>query len=71
MKKLTLPAVVLSIAIFLTGCIGLSMGGGTKTMSNNPTLGQQLIDLKTAKDNGAITEAEYNTQKARLLDQQK
>jgi hypothetical protein len=32
-----------------------------------PTLGQQLIDLKKAKDAGAITEAEYETEKAKLL----
>jgi hypothetical protein len=33
----------------------------------NPTLGQQLIDLKKAKDAGAITDAEYEAQKAKLL----
>jgi hypothetical protein len=32
-----------------------------------PTMGQQLIDLKEAKDSGAITEAEYEAEKARLL----
>ena len=32
-----------------------------------PTLGQQLIDLQKAKDAGAITDAEYQAQKARLL----
>ena len=29
---------------------------------------QQLIDLQKAKETGAITDAEYQTQKARLLD---
>lgn len=33
----------------------------------NPTIGQQLIDLKKAKDSGAITDAEYEAEKAKLL----
>ena len=32
-----------------------------------PTIGQQLMDLKKAKDSGAITEAEYEAEKAKLL----
>ncbi len=32
-----------------------------------PTIGQQLIDLQKAKDAGAITDAEYQAQKAKLL----
>jgi len=32
-----------------------------------PTTGQQLIDLKSARDAGAITDAEYQTQKAKVL----
>jgi len=34
----------------------------------SPTLGQQLIDLQKAKDSGAITDAEYQSQKAKLLE---
>ena len=33
----------------------------------NPTIGQQLIDLQKAKDAGVITEVEYQAQKAKLL----
>jgi hypothetical protein len=33
-----------------------------------PTLGQQLVDLQKAKDAGVITDAEYQAQKARLLE---
>jgi hypothetical protein len=33
----------------------------------SPTIGQQLIDLQKAKDAGAITDAEYQAQKAKLL----
>jgi len=31
------------------------------------SVGQQLIDLKKAKDAGAITDTEYQAQKAKLL----
>jgi hypothetical protein len=34
-----------------------------------PTIGQQLLDLKTARDDGAISEPEYETEKAKLLNQ--
>jgi len=58
-----------SFLTVLTGCIGLSIGGGTTTKPVNATVGQQLVDLKTAKDNGAITDAEYQAQKAKILNQ--
>jgi hypothetical protein len=45
-----------------------SVGSGSKTTVTKPTLGQQLTDLQKAKDSGAITEAEYQAQKAKLLD---
>ena len=51
----------------LTGCIGVSLGGGSTTHTQAPTVGQQLIDLQKAKDAGIITDAEYQAQKARLL----
>jgi hypothetical protein len=35
--------------------------------SQSPTIGQQLIDLQKAKDSGAITDTEYQAQKAKLL----
>ena len=34
-----------------------------------PTIGQQLLDLKKARDDGAISEQEYETEKAKLLNQ--
>jgi hypothetical protein len=70
MKK---PLVTAIIAVFVlthfTGCIGLSIGGGSKTQSQTATVGQQLVDLQKAKEMGAITEAEYQAQKAKLLSQ--
>jgi hypothetical protein len=68
MKKLLIQTTAaLSLAFLLTGCLALQVGGGDKKESPKPTLGQQLIDLKVAKDTGAMSEAEYETQKAKLL----
>lgn len=33
-----------------------------------PTVGQELIDLDRARDDGAITDAEYEVAKERILD---
>jgi hypothetical protein len=57
----------LTALILLSGCVGLSIGGGTTNRGQNPTVGQQLIDLQKARDAGIITEAEYQTQKAKVL----
>ena len=68
MKRLFIPiAVALSAVVLLTGCLALDLGGGNKSEEKKPTLGQQLIDLKAAKDAGAISDDEYQTQKAKLL----
>jgi len=69
---------LLAMTLF-TGCV-LNLGGGGKTSPAchettpvagqpmvAPTLGQQLMDLQKAKDAGAITDTEYQEQKAKLL----
>lgn len=48
------------------GC--LFIGSGGKTTTTYPTLGQQLQELKDARDRGAITEDEYQRAKQRMLD---
>ncbi len=58
----------LLVLTFLTGCLHLQVGGGKKTESQKPTIGQQLVDLQRAKDSGAITDTEYQVQKGKLLD---
>jgi hypothetical protein len=68
MKRIILLAVIgFSALTLLNGCLDLQLGGGTSTHSQNPTLGQQLVDLKKAKDTGAISDTEYEAQKAKLL----
>ena len=69
MKNLFVPMLAGLVAMtLLTGCIGLQLGGGSTTHTQPPTVGQQLIDLQKAKDAGIITEADYQSQKDKLLD---
>jgi hypothetical protein len=71
MKKTIVPVVIgLASATLLSGCLNLQLGGGTTNKPQSATVGQQLIDLQRAKDTGVISEAEYNTQKAKILNSQ-
>jgi hypothetical protein len=68
MKRLLVPLLIgLSAVMLCSGCLDLRLGGGTTNRAEAPTLGQQLIDLQKAKDAGIITDAEYQSQKAKLL----
>lgn len=68
MKKLIVPALIgIASMTLLTGCLNLQLGGGTTTKPQVATVGQQLIDLQKAKDAGAITNAEYQSEKAKIL----
>lgn len=58
-----LPACAIMGAATIPGCIAV---GGT-SRHEQPTLGKQLIDLKSALDGGALTEAEYTAAKAQIL----
>jgi hypothetical protein len=66
-RKLVLISITLGTMLWLTGCIDLHFGGGSKSTSAQPSLGQQLVDLKKARDTGALTEAEYQCQRAKLV----
>ena len=59
------PFVIIAILIgpLLTGCIAV---GGSEHYTK-PTLGRQLMDLKTARDTGAISDHEYEHAKEDLL----
>lgn len=71
MKKILTPSIISLMAMtLLAGCDvepKLSLGGGTKSYVYKPTIGQQLVDLKRARDSGAITDQEYQAQKTRIL----
>lgn len=70
MKKIIVPTLIGLAAMTLTGCLGIQLGGGSTTKPQTPTVGQQLIDLQQAKNSGAITDAEYQAQKAKILSKQ-
>ncbi len=68
MKRLFVLALIgLSAGTLLSGCLNLQLGGGTTSKPISPTIGQQLVDLQKAKDSGAISDAEYEAEKAKLL----
>lgn len=51
--------------LFLGGCVAAI--GNRDAQRGGGTLGQQLVDLQKAKDAGAITDAEFQAEKAKLL----
>jgi hypothetical protein len=67
MKTKFIPILILVTGITIFSGCSWQVGGGTKSASVQPTTGQQLIDLQKAKDAGAITDPEYQAQKAKLL----
>ena len=68
-KPLLYSPVALAVLLGLCGCVA-AIGNRDAQHSSGGTLGQQLIDLQKAKDAGALSEAEYQSQKARLLEHQ-
>lgn len=61
----TLAMAFLSM-VLLSGC-AWSIGGREGETRVQPTRGEELMDLKRAKDTGAISEQEYEAQKQRIL----
>jgi hypothetical protein len=60
-------AVAALVTAFVAGC-AWSIGGSEKGETTvHPSKGQELVDLKRAKDAGAISDAEYEVQKERIL----
>ena len=68
MKRVTLLFSLGGLCCLLSGCV-IALGNRDlgQSRSSQATLGQQLLDLKKARDAGAMSEAEYETQKQRLL----
>lgn len=65
LKKMSLAVFCAVAMISLTAC----GGGGAEVKSEITTTskGQQLIDLKNALDSGAMTQAEYESERAKVL----
>jgi hypothetical protein len=65
MKKAILMMILSAFLATSIGCIGIQ--GGSDQGRSEPTLGQQLIDLKKARDDEAITYEEYKELKKKLV----
>ena len=59
-------AVAALVTTVIAGC-AWSIGGEKGDTRIQQTKGQELIDLKKAKDAGALSDAEYEVQKERVL----
>jgi hypothetical protein len=57
-------ALVLAVSL-LASCGG---GAEVKTTTTTVSVGQQLIDLKKARDSGSMTQSEYDKAKKQLID---
>jgi len=67
MQKIVISSLAgLALMALITGC-SIELGTGSTTRIENATVGQQLIDLKKAKDIGALSDAEYDQEKAKIL----
>lgn len=60
--------IVLFNVLFLLLISGCSSTQVVQQPNLNVSIGQQFIDLKKAYDSGALTEKEFQRQKARLID---
>jgi hypothetical protein len=58
-------AVAMGVAITVAGCGG--GGAEVKTTTTTVSVGQQLIDLKKARDTGSISQSEYERLKRDLI----
>jgi hypothetical protein len=66
MKKLIVTTfLVASSVILFSGCMSANCHRNAQCC--RATLGQQLLDLKTAQGMGAITDEEFQTLKAKLI----
>jgi hypothetical protein len=54
------------IAATASGC-AIGLGGGHDEYTHQQTTGKALLDLKAARDGGALTEEEYQKQKEKIL----
>lgn len=66
LKNIAIPMGTI-LLLALGGC----GGGDSETQIHNTTVskGQALIDIKKAYDSGAMSQAEYDRERKRILDQ--
>ena len=60
--RFALLACLVAAPLFASGCVAAS-----RSYHEEPTLGQELMDLKEAYDRGAMTEQDYELAKHTLI----
>ncbi|CAB1075486.1 hypothetical protein D1AOALGA4SA_3306 [Olavius algarvensis Delta 1 endosymbiont] len=65
MKRMVSILVILLFLTTMASCIAVG-SGGSKKADHQTTLGQELIDLQKARDEGAISQQEYEELKEKL-----
>ncbi len=70
LTKVLVVVMILGVGAPLTGCCGGSKTVVTPASTQvTTTLGQELQDLEAARQQGAISDAEYEKAKKKLLEQ--
>lgn len=65
MRRLRIVLFSVFFLLLISGCSSTQV---VQQPNLNVSIGQQFIDLKKAYDSGALTEKEFQRQKARLID---
>lgn len=65
--KWSVVAVALAACVVTTGCISRSRADVTVTGTTTVSKGQELTDLQRALDAGAISQADYEKVRAKIL----
>ena len=68
--KILIPFFLMLFAVSLTGCGCFGGGNGDaeiQTTTKTTTMGQDLIDLKKAHDDGIISDKEYEKAREKIL----
>jgi uncharacterized protein YqgQ len=71
MKVIMKSLIVLMAALLMAGCIGLSFTEKKYETNRHVSLGTELIELRTAYDEGLLSEKEYETARQDILKQDK
>jgi hypothetical protein len=67
-SRAALPALALALSLGLCGCGSWSKANVTVQGTTTISTGQELLDLKRALDEGAISQRDYDKVRAILLD---